>query len=165
MQFKALYDEYLRLGQPLHTKKLKQIVDEVDVELSKHQTFQLMEAEGAKGPNNEVQYLCNTTQKISWWVPTNRRFDSKIHKRTDGVPYLYETSAGSSVYCIDLQKSLLGAAEAAALANQPPLPGETRKDHTPLPGATTHGAVPLPGATLATTPGYLHEFSLRAVTV
>ena len=139
-QLEHLQEEYVRLGQPLKDKTLEQLVDEVDISLSKNQTFCIQSGEG---PDGQKQYLCNRTHGISWWIPASRTFDTQIHRRADNVPFVYETSQKVSVYCIDLQKRLMqigGTSSSPSPVNS----------HIPLPASSAasvsgHSA-PLPGA-------------------
>ena len=171
-QYSFLQQEYERLGSVFSNPKntLLSVVERVDVDLSKNQEYLIQEAEGR-------QFLCNVTAQTSWWLPSTNKFDTKVHRREDGVPYLFDETAGRSWYAIDMQKKLMknqsaqpasGSSDTPARANIP-LPPSSSSALPPAPAAAppltnvpppspsaspggaigTHGSVPLPGAVTA----------------
>ena len=73
-----LFDEYTRLGQPLKDPSvtLTTIVDRVDIELSRMQTYVIQSADG---PGGAKQFLCNQTAQASWWLPPGQKFSERIY--------------------------------------------------------------------------------------
>ena len=121
------------------------LVDQVDITLSRNQTFLILTEPGRRGPNGEEKFLYNRTQEKSWWIPNTMQIDPTIHRRADGAPYVFDRKPKQSVYCIALQKTLMGLEQGFPVTGAVPLPAETSSGSQGTKAATTHGSVPLPG--------------------
>ncbi|CAJ1437234.1 unnamed protein product [Effrenium voratum] len=147
-QQKLLLDEYERLGKPLDKMTLKELVVQVDRELSRHQCF-VVHKPDTKGPNGEERILSNT--KVSIWLPKGK-WHEEIHFTDEGTPFIYDEGTKASHFCIDLMKKYLDTPSGSQTgpANST---SNTRKVPLPLPGSDAKkpessapaSSVPLPG--------------------
>ena len=132
------------------TGTLENLVDKVDVTLSRNQSYSIHKSEDDSGR----QYLCNRTHGVSWWLPAGKQFDEEVYL-TDGqnIPYLFDRSNNKSVYCIDMQKQCMrasGVAPSTPSSSQIALPPPKPADSTGAVAPAHPGVVPLPGAQMST---------------
>ena len=123
------------------------IVKEVDIALSKNQSYAV---QAGDGPNGEKAFLCNITMNQSWWIDPKYDFTETVYKREhDGAPYLYDKASKSSVYCIDLQKKLMSGEPSpsptttASLPLPAPASSSAGPPAPPAPAVSTQGSAPL----------------------
>lgn len=153
-QQKQLLQEYERLGRPLDSQTLEEIVSAVDRKLSANQTFVVKSDSGQKGPLGETQFLSNL--KTSAWLPKSGEWAEEVYFDENNAPFVCDRKANQSHYCIDLMKRLVDQQQSQSQSQQAnvPLPGQNANPSLPATvptPTTTTGSVPLPGMKAANT--------------
>ena len=155
-----LIQEYERLGKPLESNSVEELIRGVDLSLSKQQTWLVQDHEG---PAKQKQFLSNL--KLSVWIPPSMTLLPDICYDDKAVP-MVKTTDGKQHYCVDIfqqcYKSTPQASSRVPLPAAPPLPGIPGQQVMPKPAPPSYGSQPLAGMAPSSV---LHGFKIRLIGV